>query len=91
MTTQEISVVHLYIYGQLKRELLKSKSGNCLHVSKINAIVKWFVRLPRRYHLNIIDELVEHRCLKKLNRDNYEVLPINTSLSLQDSLGNPLW
>jgi len=88
---RDISIIHLYIYGQLKREMDKSRIGNCIHISKVYPIVKWFVRLPKRYHIEIIDELVEYKLLKRLNRDNFELLPPSNSICLQDSLGNPLW
>jgi len=51
------SVIHLYLYGMIKREV---NGGNLIHVSKIHPIIKWTVRLPRKYQKELLLELIEY-------------------------------
>lgn len=81
------SVVHLYLYGMLKREV---GGGNLIHISKIHPVIKWAIRLPRKYQIEIIREMVQCGLLKKLGRDNYEIITLRCK-PLCDSLGEPLW
>jgi hypothetical protein len=81
------SVVHLYLYGVIKREV---NGGNLIHISKIHPLIRWTVRLPRRYQKEILHELVEYGFLKKIGRDNYEILSIRKK-PLCDGMGDPLW
>ena len=64
--------------------------GNIIHISKIHPIIKWVIRLPRKYQVEIIRELVNFGLLKKKDRDNYEIITQRVK-PLYDSLGNPLW
>lgn len=82
------SIIHIYLYGMLKREV---NGGNLIHISKIHPIIKWAVRLPRKYQFEVIKELVEFGLLKKIGRDNYEILTVRIKTPPIDSLGNPLW
>jgi hypothetical protein len=82
------SVVHIYLYGLIKREV---QGGNLIHISKIHPIIKWVVRIPRKYQRDILSELVECGLLKKLDRDNYEIVTCRIKNPPIDSLGNPLW
>ena len=82
------SIIHVYLYGLLKREV---NGGNQIHISKIHPIVKWAIRVPRKYQFEVIKELVELRLLKKLDRDNYEILTVRIKHAPLDSLGDPLW
>ena len=82
------SIIHIYLYGMLKREV---GNGNLIHISKIHPIIKWAIRLPRKYQYEVIRELVEYGFLKKIGRDNYEILTINMKYPPSDSLGEPLW
>ena len=71
----------------LKREL---DGGNIIHISKINPILRWSIRIPRKYHTTIINEMVSCHLLKHLSRDDYELLYCSKK-PLCDSLGEPLW
>ena len=82
------SVVHLYIYGMLKREI---GGGNIIHISQIHPVIKWIVRIPKKYQREIINEMVNNGFLKKQGRDNYELLTIPIRINLSDCRGNPLW
>lgn len=82
-----ISIIHFYLYGMLKR---KMRGGNIIHISQINPIIRWTIRIPKKYMLDIIDELIECNLIKKLKKDNYEIITINRN-PLRDSLGEPLW
>ena len=81
------SLIHIYIYGMLKR---KVKGGNIIKISEIMPIIKWCVRMPNRYRRDIIKEMCEFGLLKKLSRDNYEILNVRNKPMI-DSLGHPLW
>lgn len=81
------SVIHLYVYGLLKREV---QGGNVIHISKIHPIVKWAVRVPRKIQKTFIKELVCYGLLKKIDRDTYTLMAIRNN-PLCDSLGKPLW
>jgi len=79
------SLIHIYIYGMLKR-----KGGNIIRIREIMPIVKWCVRMPQKYRRDIIKEMCDYGLLKKLSRDNYELLRIRNKV-MTDSLGHPLW
>ena len=81
------SVIHLYLYGMLKREI---RNGNIIHISQINPVIKWAIRVPRKYQIQVIKEMVECGLMKKVGRDNYELITIKAK-PLCDSLGEPLW
>jgi hypothetical protein len=91
---KKVSIVHIYLYGMLKRE---GNGSRVIHISRIHPIVKWLVRVPRKYQVDIIKELVELGFLKKVDRDNYEIVSPSRCLSNSynrppiDSLGFPLW
>lgn len=81
------SIIHIYIYGMLKR---KVRGGNIIRTGEMLPIIKWCVRMPQRYKRDILKELVDVGLLKKLSRDNYELL--NTRIKpMTDSLGDALW
>lgn len=81
------SVIHLYLYGMIRR---KCKNNRVIHISKIRPIVKWTTRLPEKYRMQIVQELVECGFLRKLTRDDYEIVHHNIT-PLSDSIGRPLW
>ena len=87
-TMADNSIVHAYLYGMIKREV---KGGNLVHISQIHPIIKWCIRIPRKYQLEVIRELVALGFLKKIGRDNYEISTIKIRKPLCDSLGDPLW
>ena len=72
----------------LKREV---NGGNMIHISKINPVIKWAIRLPHKYQYEIIREMIECGYLKKKTRDDYEILTIKIKCPPCDSLGEPLW
>lgn len=82
------SIVHIYLYGRIKKEV---NGGNIIHISRIHPIIKWVVRLPHKYQAEIIKELVYCGFLRRIDRDNYEILTINNIIPPCDSLGDPLW
>ena len=82
------SIVHIYLYGLLKREV---QGGNLIHISKIHPIVKFHIRIPHKYQIDIIKEMIDNGFLKKLDRDNYEIVTCKIKRPLVDSLGEPLW
>ena len=82
------SIIHIYLYGMIKRE---ANGGNIIHISKIHPVIKWAIRLPRKYQIEVIKELVDCGYLKKIGRDNYEILTVNIKNPPCDSLGDPLW
>jgi len=71
----------------IKREV---KGGNIIHISKIHPIIRWAIRVPRKYQTEIIKELTNLSLLKKIDRDNYEILSCRYKSPI-DSLGEPLW
>jgi len=77
---------HNYIYGLIRRE----SNGGFIHISQIHPVIKWYIRLPKKYQHDFIQELITFELLKKVGRDNFEVLPLNHSPPI-DSHGNPLW
>ena len=81
------SIIYLYLYGMIKRE---ANGGSTIHISKIHPIVKWTIRIPRKYQIGIIQEMVDYGFLKRRARDNYIILPLKDK-PLCDSLGEPLW
>ena len=81
------SIIHLYLYGRIKQEAMGSKT---IHISKIHPIVKWAVRLPRKYQREVVQELIHCGYLKQLGRDTYEI-PEVKRIPPCDSLGEPLW
>ena len=81
------SLIHIYIYGMLKR---KVNGGNIIRIREIMPIVKWCIRIPNKYRRDIIKEMCDYGLLKKLSRDNYEILTIRKK-AMTDSLGHPLW
>jgi len=81
------SLIHIYIYGMLKRRV---GGGNIIKIGEIMPIIKWCIRMPNRYRREIIREMCEHKLLKKLSRDNYELLRIRNKPMI-DSLGCSLW
>ena len=83
----ETSLIHIYIYGMFKRKI---GGGNIIKISEIMPIVKWCIRMPNRYRRDIIREMCDNGLLKKLSRDNYEILRIRNKPMI-DSLGHPLW
>lgn len=80
-------IVYRYVYGLLKREV---GNGNLIHISKIHSIVKWVIRFPRRYQREVIADLIDCGLLKRLDRDNYEILTCRIKPPC-DSLGDPLF
>ena len=84
----KISIVHVYLYGMIKREV---KGGNIIHISKIHPIINWFIRLPKKCQAEIIQELIDTGLLKKIGRDTYEIQTIRIKRPPYDSLGEPLW
>jgi len=82
------SVIHIYLYGLFKRE---AKGGNLIHISKVSPIIKWVIRLPKKYQKEIIKELIQCGLLKKKDRDTYEIVTCRIKNPPYDSLGNPLW
>ena len=82
------SIIHIYLYGMLRRS---SNGSKIIHISKIHPIVKWAIRLPHKYQVEIINELVECGLLKKRGRDNYEFSITDIENPPCDSLGEPLW
>ena len=85
------SIVHVYIYGLIKREL---KGRNIAHISTIHPIIRWFLRFPKKCQFDFIEELVECGFLKKKGRDTYEIMTLPNHIKCRppyDSLGEPLW
>jgi hypothetical protein len=94
------SVIHLYLYGRIKKEILKDLSTttafenrecDVINISRINPIIKWVVRLPSKYQKEIIRELIECGFLKRLGRDKYKIMKLENISPLSDSCGEPLW
>lgn len=87
MKKAKTSIVHIYVYGMIKRKVC---GGNLIRIGEIHPIVKWCIRLPRKYQFDFIKELVDYGLLKRISRDNYEILPRYSKAPI-DSLGKPLW
>jgi len=81
------SIIHLYLYGRIKKV---SKENDTITLSEIKPIIKWIVRLPHKYHYDILKELVECGFLKRITSREYKIVNINKS-PLCDSVGEPLW
>lgn len=85
---KHISIVHIYIYGLIKREV---GEGNIIHISKVHPIIRWHIRLPRKYQMDVLEEMVELGLLKKINRDKFEIMNIHKRVPPTDCMGDPLW
>ena len=81
------SKTHIIVYGLIRRD---AGGSRIIHISKIHPIIKSTVRIPRKYQKEIIDELVESGLLRKIDRDNYEILSTTIDPPF-DSLGERLW
>ena len=68
----------------------RKTKGRLIHISQIRPIIEWTIRMPNRYRIIIIEELIEMGYLKKIKRNDYEILPLPINPP-NDSLGNPLW
>jgi len=80
----------IYLYGVFKREV---DGGNIIHLNKMMPIIKWHHhRLPKRYHLGIIEDMTRLGLLKKISRDNFEIITVPKRINPPiDGSGNPLW
>ena len=85
---KHISIIHIYLYGLIKRE---AGGGNIIHISKVHPIIKWYIRLPKKYLTDITREMIELGLLKKINRDKFEIMNIHRRLPPTDYMGEPLW
>ena len=73
----------------LKRE---AQGHHFIHISKINSIIKWTVRIPKKYHNIILKELVELGLVIKCNKGRFDYIINHVNhKSPSDSLGHPLW
>jgi hypothetical protein len=79
-------IVYIYLYGMIKRKI----NGNVVKIKEIKSIISWWVRLPKSYLNIILKEMEFYNLLKRLGRDNYEILCSEQAPPL-DSLGEPLW
>jgi hypothetical protein len=84
---RNVSIIHIYVYGMIKRRM---KGGNIIHISEIYPVIKGCIRIPRKYQRELIKELTKFEFLKRLGRDNYEILSKEIDPPV-DSLGEPLW
>lgn len=87
-TLKKYSIIQVYLYGLMKREV---KEGNIIHISQINTIIKRAIRIPRQYQYEVLNELIAIGLLKRLGRDNFEIKTEIMNKPLYDSLGEPLW
>jgi hypothetical protein len=87
MDQLKVSVLHLYLYGMFRKKI---DGGNIIRLREMTPIMKWCMRIPKRYHPEIIKEMIQMNLLKRNNRDHYELL-FCSKKPLIDSLGNPLW
>lgn len=99
----KIPITHLIIYGEIKR---KGNGAKIISIHDIRPIIKWRIRIPVKYHFEVIKEMCYFGLLKKLSRDDYEIIECNklTYLAVRDgdiyqyqgkppvdSLGEPFW
>ena len=85
---EKLPTIHVYLYGMLKRQT----KGNIVKIENIHPVIKWFIRIPKKYHGEILKDLVKDKLLKKINRDNYMILTRPDILPIpSDHLGEPLW
>lgn len=82
------SIIHIYLCGMLKRKI---GDGTIIATNEIHPILKWHIRMPRKYQKNIIKELCELGLLKRLSREHFEIVEEAIKKPLYDSLGEPLW
>lgn len=82
------NIIHIYIYGVLKREF---KDKVSITIQDIKKNLKWYIRIPKRYQDEVIKEMVELGLLIKINRDNYVLIPNIKECAPIDSYGTPLW
>ena len=86
----KVPIAYLYVYGMLMKE--NGKGGNVIHVSKINPIIKWYIRIPKKYHYKFIEDMADFGLLKRLGRDSFELVGSKRFKKAPiDSLGEPLW
>lgn len=79
---------HRYAYGAFKQAV---KNGNQIHISQIHPIVKWHFRVPRKSQMNFIQEMIEFGLIKRVDRDNYEIITCPNLEKVYDSNGDPLF
>jgi hypothetical protein len=82
----KVSIVHIYVYGILKRKV----NGNIISSKEIKPIIRWWIRIPKKYHNDFLKEMESCNLIKRLGRDNYEILSCSFKAPC-DSLGFPLW
>ena len=66
-------------------------NGNIIHIKQIHPVLKWIIRLPRQYQYDILKEMIELGLLKRLNRDEFELVSIRIKKAPIDYHGEPLW
>lgn len=84
------SIIHLYLYGILKRSV---ENGNIILLKDIHAMMKWFIKFPKKYHNTILKEMVCLGLLKRRDRETYEIITIinKNYQAPSDGYGEPLW
>ena len=85
---KNISIIHIYLYGLIKRE---AGGGNIIHISKVHPIIRWYIRIPRKYQMDILKEIVELGLLRRINSDKLEIMNIYKRIPPTDYMGEPLW
>lgn len=95
----KVPIVHQILYGEIR----KTANGKVIRISEIRPILSWRIRIPMKYHLEIVEELCYYGLLKKLNRDEYLIKEcvLKNGYYYQndfyigkpptDSLGAPFW
>lgn len=83
----KIPITHLIVYGEIKR---RGNGSKIVQISDIRPIIKWRLRIPSKYHFEVISELIEYGLLRQVGRDNYEILCCHRKAPI-DSLGEPFW
>lgn len=87
MVMGKIPIGHLIIYGDIRRKINGSK---IVHIDLIKQIIKWRNRIPEQYQFIVVKELLDYGLLKRISRDNYEILGCRNKSPI-DSLGEPFW
>lgn len=83
----KIPITYLIIYGEIRK---KGNGSKVVSIDDIKPIVRWRIRIPKKYQFCVVEELIDYGLLKKLGRDNYEILPCYRKAPI-DSLGEPFW
>jgi len=82
------SIVHIYLYGLFKREI---RGGNIIRINQMHPILKHTIRINKKYHPDIYNEMVSNGLMKRVGRDTFELSSCGKLKAPIDSKLESLW